>query len=308
MMWTSMSSPPLPAIHRPPCLTNDVLESYLLNPALTAYRMPSDRVEKRGRMAARGSDWTIGVEEEYQIVDAETRALQPGAKRILPVAQQALGEQAQHELYLSQVESATPVCRTLADVRREVVRARRAVMEAATKEGHRIAAAGTHPFSHWASQELTPKARYEGIALDYRQLADEAVIFGCHVHIGLGDREAAVQVMNRVRPWLAPLLALSVNSPFWLGSDTGYASFRTQLWGRFPMAGPPHLFASRAEHDALVRALVATGSIEDATKIYWDVRLPERVETIEFRVTDVCMTVDEAVMVAGLVRGLARDS
>ena len=257
-------------------------------------------------MAARGSDWTIGVEEEYQIVDAATRALQPGAKRILPDAQEALGEQAQHELYLSQVESATPVCRTLADVRREVVRARRAVTVAAAKEGHRIAAAGTHPFSHWAAQQLTPKARYEGIALDYQQLADEAVIFGCHVHVGLGDREAAVQVMNRVRPWLAPLLALSANSPFWLGSDTGYASFRTQLWGRFPMAGPPHLFASRTEHDALVRALVATGSIEDATKIYWDVRLPERVETIEFRVTDVCMTVDEAVMVAGLVRGLAR--
>src|SRR5919202_4547896 len=119
-------------------------------------------VEKRGRMAARGSDWTIGVEEEYQIVDVETRALQPGAKRILPEAQQALGEQAQHELYLSQVESATPVCRTLSDVRREVVRARRAVMEAAAKEGHRIAAAGTHPFSHWAAQQLTPKARYEG--------------------------------------------------------------------------------------------------------------------------------------------------
>ncbi len=115
-----------------------------------------------------------------------------------------------------------------------------------------------------------------------------------------------MEVMNRTRVWLAALLALTANSPFWLGSDTGYASFRTELWTRFPTAGPPQLFASRAEYEALVRALVATGSIEDATKIYWDVRLPERVETVEFRVTDVCMTIDEAVMVAGLVRGLVR--
>jgi carboxylate-amine ligase len=126
------------------------------------------------------------------------------------------------------------------------------------------------------------------------------------VHVGLHDREAAIHVLNRARIWLAPLLALAANSPFWLGSDTGYASYRTQLWGRFPMAGQPALFASRAEYDALVRALVATDSIEDATKIYWDIRLPEHIDTVEMRVTDVCLTVDEAVMVAGLARALVR--
>ena len=112
--------------------------------------------------------------------------------------------------------------------------------------------------------------------------------------------------MNRVRPWLARMLSLTGNSPFWMGMDTGYASFRTEIWRRWPMAGTPQVFASRAEYDALVEALVATESISDATKIYWDVRPSARFETLEFRVTDVCMTVDEAVMVAGLTRDLAR--
>ena len=251
-------------------------------------------------------EWTIGVEEEYQVIDPVTRELRPHADRILPRAQQALGEEVQPELYLSQIETATPVCRMLVDVRAELVRLRRGVIAAAANDGNRIAAAGTHPFSHWAEQQITPKARYKGIALDYQQLARELIIFGCHVHVGLDNREAAVEVLNRARNWLAPILALAANSPFWLGADTGYASFRTELWSRFPMAGPPHLFASRAEHDALVQALVATGSIEDATKIYWDIRLPERVQTVEFRVTDVCMTIDEAMMVAGLVRALVQ--
>ena len=251
-------------------------------------------------------EWTIGVEEEYQLINAETRELAPRSGRVLPKARDVVGEEVQPELYLSQIEVATPVCRTLQEVRAELVRLRRGVIEAAARDGNRVAAAGTHPFSHWDAQPLTPKDRYRGIAAEYQQIARELVIFGCHVHVGLRDPEARVEVMNRVRVWLAPLLALTANSPFWLGSDTGYASFRTELWNRFPTAGPPLLFESRSDYEALVEALVATGSIEDATKIYWDLRLPERVDTVEFRVTDVCMTIDEAVMVAGLVRALVR--
>jgi carboxylate-amine ligase len=212
----------------------------------------------------------------------------------------------QPELYLSQREIGTPICRTLTEVRAELVRLRREVISAAEQEGSRIAAAGTHPFSHWGEQKITPKERYREISEGYKQLAREQLIFGCHVHVGINDREAAIEVMNRSRPWLAVLLALSANSPYWLGADTGYASFRTQLWRRWPMAGTPQVFASRAEYDALVASLVETESIEDGTKIYWDVRPSARFETLEFRVTDVCMTVDEAVMVAGLVRALAR--
>ncbi|HEV2912624.1 MAG TPA: carboxylate-amine ligase [Pyrinomonadaceae bacterium] len=254
-------------------------------------------------MSETTEDFTIGVEEEYQIIESGTRELHSQQERIL--AQDAVGDRVTPELYLSQIEIGTPICLHLAEVRRELVRLRREVVAAAEREGNRIAAAGTHPFSHWGDQQLTPKARYVGIAQDYQQLAREQLIFGCHVHVGIRDREAAVQVMNRARPWLATLLALAANSPFWLGVDTGYSSFRTEIWRRWPMAGMPQVFDSRAQYDRLVETLVRTESITDATRIYWDVRPSARFETVEFRVTDVCMTVDEAVMIAGLVRALA---
>lgn len=250
--------------------------------------------------------FTIGVEEEYQIIHPTTRELCSRVQKVLPLAQRTLGEVVQPEAQRSQIEIATPICQTLSDVRTALSNLRREVIVAAAKDGNQIAAAGTHPFSHWQAQQITPKQRYQELLRDYQQLTRELVIFGCHVHVGLSDREAAIQVMNRTRVWLAPLLALSANSPFWLGDDTGYASYRTQIWSRWPIAGPPALFESLAEYDALVQALVQTGSVEDATKIYWDVRLSERFETIEFRVTDVCMRIDEAVMIAGLVRALVR--
>lgn len=251
-------------------------------------------------------DFTIGVEEEYQIVHPETRALRQHAKQILPEAEARVGDEVTNELYLSQIEIGTPVCRPLADVRAQLVRLRRALIAAAGRDGSRIAAAGTHPFSHWEAQSLTPKPRYFGIAADYQQIAREQIIFGCHVHVGLRDRDAAIAVMNRSRPWLATILALSANSPFWLGIDSGYSSYRSQLFGRFPMTGIPHEFGSRAEYDRLVEGLVATGVIDEASKIYWDVRPSSHVETIEFRIADVCTRIDEAVMIAGLCRALAR--
>ena len=257
-------------------------------------------------MSSQAEEFTIGVEEEYQIINPATRELRSRVERILPLAQKTLGEQVQPEAQRSQIEIGTPICKTLADVRSELIRLRGEVIAAAQKDGNQIAAAGTHPFSHWDEQQLTPKERYQGLMRDYQQLTRELVIFGCHVHIGISDRELAIQVMNRSRVWLAPLLALAASSPFWLGTDTGYASYRTEIWSRWPISGPPLVFESLAEYKTLVQALVATKSVEEATKIYWDVRLSERFPTIEFRVTDVCQTIDEAVMVAGLVRALAR--
>ncbi len=251
-------------------------------------------------------DLTIGVEEEYQIVNPTTRALRPRAGRILPRAKREVGDEVSGELFLSQIEVGTPICRTLAEVRAELVRLRGGLIAAARREGSRIAAAGTHPFSSWQDQSITPKPRYLGIAEDYQQLAREQIIFGCHVHVGIADREAAIQVMNRARPWLAPMLALAANSPFWQGVDTGYASYRTELFQRFPTVNTPFVMASRAEYDEIVASLVAVGMIEDASKIYWDVRPSSHFETLEFRVADVCMTVDEAVMIAGLSRALTR--
>ena len=258
-------------------------------------------------MSSQKEEYTLGVEEEYQIVDSETcELLASGGRAVQQRAQRALGEEAMPELLTSQVEAISPICRTLREVRAEISRLRREINDAATKEGGRIAAASTHPFSHWREQHTTPKKRYRSIMESYQRLAQEEVVFGFHVHVGLSDREAAVRVMNRLRVWLAPMLALSANSPYWLGDDTGYASYRTQIWGRLPTSGPPAPFESRAEHDALVETLVAAGVVADPTKIYWDARLPEKVETVEIRVMDVCSRVDEAVMMAGLARALVR--
>ncbi|MDF5719862.1 MAG: carboxylate-amine ligase [Rhizonema sp. PD37] len=257
-------------------------------------------------MPSEKQDFTIGVEEEYQIINPTTHELCSRVQQILPIAQKAIGEAVQSEMQLSQIEIGTPVCRSLSEVRTELVRLRGEVIAAAAVDGNQIAAAGTHPFSSWSQQQITPKERYEKLIEDYQQLSREQLIFGCHVHVGISDPEMAISVMNRVRVWLAPMLALSASSPFWIGKDTGYASYRTEIWGRWPISGPPLIFSSQAEYKALVEGLVATGSIEDGTKIYWDVRISERYPTVEFRVTDVCMTVDEAVMIAGLVRALAR--
>lgn len=255
--------------------------------------------------ASKTREYTLGVEEEYQVIDAGSRGLDARGERVLERARQALGEQeVVPELRASQIEAVTPVCRTLAEVRAGLLRLRRGVIAAAEEEGCRIAAASTHPFSYWQEQPITPDERYRRLVESYQQLTYEQLAFGFHVHVGLDDREAALGVMNHLRVWLSPLLALSANSPFWLGEDTGYASYRTQVWGRLPAAGPPAPFASLAEHDALIEALVETGGVLDAASVYWDVRLPEKLETVEIRVADVPSTVDGAVMLAGLSRAL----
>jgi len=258
-------------------------------------------------VSAKAEDYTLGVEEEFQIIDPETRGLSPRGEGVLQRARQTLGEgRVVPELRSSQIEAMTPVCRTLSEVRAELSRLRRAVIGAAAAESCRIAAASTHPFSPWQEQPITPRERYFKIVEREQQLAREQVVFGFHVHVGIEDRESAVEIMNRARVWLAPLLALSANSPFWLGEDTGYASYRTQIWGGLPTAGPPGHFDSLAEHDAVMEALVATGGAMEPTQVYWDMRLPEKLETVEIRVADVCSRIDEAVMLAGLSRALVR--
>lgn len=254
-----------------------------------------------------GSDlFTIGVEEEFFVVDPETRGLRSRADRIVEPAREKVGDHVEPELQRSQVETGTGVCSTLGDVRRELVRLRHEVSAAAQATGSLIAAAGTHPFSDWSDGGITPKKAYLRLERNYQQLAREALVCGCHIHVGVPDREEAIQVMNRVRPWLSPVLALSANSPFWLGDDTGYASFRSEVWRRWPMAGTPEPFSSYAEYEEVVEALIRTGSVDEPARIYWDVRPSAKFDTLEFRVTDVCMTVDEAVMVAGLVRALVQ--
>ncbi len=255
---------------------------------------------------AHAPDFTFGIEEEHQILDPSSGELRSEIEQLLPLAQATLGDYAQPELYQAQVEVATTICRTLDQARAELVRLRRALLQAGERIGVQFGSAGTHPFSDWRRQRVTRKTRYQHLLSDYQQVAREQVLFGCHVHVGIPDPEAAIQAMNRSRTWLPTILALTANSPFWLGSDTGYASYRAQVWRRWPTAGMPPLLSDRAEYEALVRTLIGSGSIRDATKLYWDVRPSARYPTLEFRITDACTTVDEALLVAGLCRALTR--
>jgi len=250
--------------------------------------------------------FTVGVEEEFHVVDADDLGLRSAVQRVLGPARRVLGDQVQAELLDPQIEVETPVCTSLGDVRAELARLRRALAETAGAQHCRILASGTHPFSTWERQGVTPVPRYRKLVDDYGQLGHEQLVCACHVHVAVEDPEAAVAVMNRTRPWLATLLALSANSPFWEGVDTGYASYRTAVFGRWPTTVTPPPFASRAELDALVDDILATGVIPDRGALYWDVRASARYPTLEFRVADVCPTVDEAVMLAGLIRSLVR--
>lgn len=257
-------------------------------------------------MSSHSNVWTIGVEEEYQIIDPHTRELSSASDQILSFVEPSQQNNIDTELQGSQIETATPICRTLTELRTAITGVRASLIGAATQANLWIAASGTHPFSHWNAQRVTAKERYYIMAQRYQQLVREQVILGCHVHIGCPDRERAIRIMNRARLWLTPLLALSANSPFWLSADTGYASFRTAIWSRWPMAGPPPHITSSNAYKELLHTFIQTQSIEDASHIYWDIRLSAHYPTIEFRVMDVCMTVDEAVMIAGLIRALVQ--
>jgi glutamate---cysteine ligase / carboxylate-amine ligase len=249
---------------------------------------------------------TLGVEEEFLIVDAATGELVARAHELFDSAQARLGDDVAKELNLCQIEIGTPICHDLAGVRRELTRLRSELGAAAASMGARIAATATHPFGSWRDQRIDPGSdRYRRIADVYQVVARQQVIAGCHVHVGINDRDLAVEVMNRARPWLPVLAALSANSPFWQGVDTGYASYRLQVWQRWPTSGMPPQLSSAAEFDALVDELVQMEAIEDATFIYWYARPSARFPTIEFRACDVCLDVDSTVALAGLARALA---
>lgn len=252
--------------------------------------------------------FTMGVEEEYQVIDPKTRELSSRAKDIVQ-ARATPGDEEdpiQPEMHRCQVEIATDVCETLVDVRTQLTKARRNVIAAAKENDSVIIAAGTHPFSSWRDQQVTEKDRYYALTETLKQAIDELIIYGCHVHVGIEDREAAVQTVNRARLYLPLLLTLSANSPFWMKSATGYDSYRMEQWFRLPAAGPPPIFESYNEHETTVEQLIKYGIVDDPTKIYWDIRLSKRFPTIEFRVADVCATVDEAVLQAGLCRAIAQ--
>ena len=253
---------------------------------------------------------TIGVEEEYHLVDATTGGL-ADAPDVVATAKGLLGDDAQSEISTSQLEVATPVCTSLADVRRQLERLRRGAGQAAEAHGCRVLACGTHPSGSWLEQRLTEGERYLEVYERLGLLALQQLIAGCHVHVGISssgepDPELGVRVLDRLRPDLHLLLALSGSSPFWEGVDTSYASYRTQWFNRFPVTGTAQLVGDRATYDRLVADLVATGMVRDASHLYWDARLSTRFPTVEVRIADTCPVVDDVVLQAALVRSLVR--
>jgi carboxylate-amine ligase len=247
---------------------------------------------------------TIGIEEEYQIIDPQTRELRSYITEILQGDSLELREQVKPELHQSIVEIGTRVCHTAAEAREELVRLRREIRRVAGQNGLVIAAAGTHPFSSWLTQEITPYERYMGVKEDMQELAQQLLIFGTHVHIGIEDREFLVDAMNVARYLLPHVLCLSTSSPFWMGRNTGLKSYRSIIFRNFPRTGIPRVFQSWADYSSMVDILAHTHSVPDGTKIWWDVRPNWHYPTLEFRICDVCTRVDEAVCVAALFQAI----
>jgi carboxylate-amine ligase len=247
---------------------------------------------------------TIGIEEEYQIIDPQTRELRSYITQILEEGKLILLEQVKPELHQSMVEVGSSVCQTPAELRNELVRLRRTIMELAAKNGLKIVAAGTHPISSWMTQEITPQERYMGVKQDMQELAQRLLIFGTHVHVGIEDREFLIDAMNVVRYLLPHVLCLSASSPFWMGRNTGLKSYRSIIFRNFPRSGIPRTFQSWEDFAYLVETLVRSNSIPDGTKIWWDVRPNWRYPTLEFRICDVCTRVDEAICVAAIFQAI----
>src|SRR5436190_11277412 len=248
---------------------------------------------------------TIGIEEEYQIIDPETRELKSYITQLLEEGGKLLlKRQVKAELHQSMVEVGTEICRTPAEARQELVKLRRAVSELAGRHGLVIAAAGTHPFSSWETQEITPFERYLGVKQDMADLAQQLLIFGTHVHIGIEDKEFLIDAMNVARYFMPHVLCLAASSPFWEGRNTGLRSYRSIIFRAFPRSGIPPVFGSWADLSYLVETLCKTRCIPDGTKLWWDVRPNWRYPTLEFRICDVCTRVDEAVCIAAIFQAI----
>ena len=247
---------------------------------------------------------TLGIEEEYQIIDPETRELRSYITQILEAGQVTLREQIKAEVHQSIVEVGTGVCRTPAEARAELVRLRSSIIDLAGQDGLKIAAAGTHPFSSWIHQEITPFERYLGVKEDMQDLAQQLLIFGTHIHVGIEDREFLIDAMNVARYLVPHVLCLSTSSPFWLGRSTGLKSYRSILFRGMPRSGIPPVFSSWSDFKYLVDSLVRTRCIPDGTKIWWDVRPNWKYPTLEFRVCDACTKVDEAICLAAIFQAI----
>ena len=248
--------------------------------------------------------FTLGVEEEYQIIDPVTRDLRSHLSKIVDGAKTILNEQVKAEMHQSVVEVGTNICQNVKEAESEIKSLRGHIVDLAEKQGLIVGGAGTHPFSKWQDQPITDDPRYHNIVKELQDAARSNLIFGMHCHVGIENREIGLQIMNQATYFLPHIFALSTNSPFWEGRQTGYKSYRTKVFDKFPRTGLPEYFDSLATYDNFLDTLVKTNCIDNPKKIWWDLRLHPFYDTIEFRICDMCLTVDETMCIVAIIQAI----
>ena len=248
--------------------------------------------------------FTIGIEEEFMIIDPETRQLVSHMHQVVEGGKTMLNEQVKAEMHKAVVEVGTNICHDVKEARAEVKHLRSIISDIAKKQDCLIGAAGAHPFSRWQDALITEHPRYQEIVNEMQDAARSNLIFGLHVHVGIDSRETGVQIMNGVRYLLPHIFALSTNSPFWLGRKTGFKSYRSKVFDKFPRTGIPENFTSASEFDEYIALLVKTGCIDNGKKIWWDLRLHPVFSTLEFRICDVPMRLDETIALAAIMQAV----
>ncbi len=250
--------------------------------------------------------FTLGIEEEYQTIDPETRDLKSHiATEMLEQGKLRLEERVKAEMHQSVIEVGTRICRNIEDAREDIYDLRRNMIHLAEENGLVLVAGATHPFADWRQQEIYPDPRYDKVVEDLQLVARSNLIFGLHVHVGIEDKEDAIRIMNSLRYFLPHILALSTNSPFWLGMETGYKSYRAKVFENFPRTNLPDTFNDYSEFESYVNLLIKTNSIDNAKKIWWDVRPHPFFNTVEVRVCDIPLRAEETVAIAALIQATA---
>jgi len=250
------------------------------------------------------NSFTIGIEEEYMVLDPKTRELKSHEQKIVIEGQKLLKDKVKAEMHQAVVEVGTDICKNIDEAYKDVVGLRTNIANIAGSMGLMLGASGTHPFSHWHSQLITDNVRYQALVNELQDAARSNLIFGLHVHIGIMDRKLAIHIANTARYFLPHVYALSTNSPFWAGRKTGYKSYRSKVFDKFPRTGIPEYFESIEAYDNYINLLIKTNCIDNAKKIWWDMRVHPFFNTIEFRVCDVPLTINETMAIAALFQAI----
>ena len=246
---------------------------------------------------------SIGIEEEYQTIDPETLDLRSHIQsEILPKAILSTNSRAKAEMHQAVIEVGTHVCKNIQEARADILELRREMISLANANGLLLGAASTHPFADWKAQEIYPDERYRQVVEDMQLVARANLVFGLHVHVGIENRNTAIHIMNSLRYFLPHILALSTNSPFWMGMETGFKSYRCKVFERFPRTNIPDVFANWAEYETFLNLLIKTNCIDNGKKVWWDIRPHPFFDTLEVRVCDIPMRLDETIAIAALIQ------